>query len=146
MLPLAGQRGGVPVKVRLLAILLYSAVVLPLSCLAALPSSAQSPCSITLNVGEQGDVTSKRGDVVTVCLPLNSGTGYSWQLQVGGDAMTLQPTSTFERSGTMPGASGVTRFTMKPQSPGDYTLVFMLVPPGATGAEAGRAFFGLHVQ
>jgi predicted secreted protein len=120
--------------------------VLALSCLAPLPSSAQTPCSITLNVGEQGAITSKRGDVVTVCLPLNSGTGYSWQLQVGGDAMTLQPTSAFERSGTMPGASGVTRYTMKPQSPGDYTLVFMLVPPGSTGAEAGRAFFGLHVR
>ena len=67
-------------------------------------------------------------------------------VEVGGDAMTLQPTSTFERSGTMPGASGVTRFTMKPQTPGDYTLVFMLVPPGVTGAEVGRAFVGLHIQ
>jgi len=46
----------------------------------------------------------------------------------------------------MPGASGVTRFTMKPQTPGDYTLVFMLVPPGVTGAEVGRAFVGLHIQ
>ena len=60
--------------------------------------------------------------------------------------MTLQPTSSFERNGTMPGASGVTRFTMKPQTPGDYTLVFMLVPPGVTGAEIGRAFVGLHIQ
>ena len=123
-----------------------SIAVLALSCLAALPSSAQSPCSITLNVGKQGNVTANRGDGVTVCLPLNLGTGYSWQLQVGGDAMTLKPASTFERSATMPGASAVTRFTMKPQRPGDYTLVFMLLPPGNTGAEAGRAFFGLHVQ
>ena len=131
---------------RSLTILLRGTAVLALSFLAALPSVAQSPCNITLNAGEQGDVTAKRGDAVAVCLPLNSGTGYSSQLQVGGDAMTLKPASTFERSGTMPGASGVTRFTMKPQSPGDYTLVFMLVPPGATGAEVGRAFFGLHVQ
>ena len=120
--------------------------VLMLSFLAALPSWAQSPCNITLNAGEEGNVTTNRGDVVTVCLPLNSGTGYSWQLLNRGDATILQATSTFERGGTMPGARGVTRFAMKPQSPGDYTLIFMLVPPGVNTAEAGRAVFGLHVQ
>jgi predicted secreted protein len=117
-----------------------------LSFLAALPSWAQSPCNITLNAGEEGNVTAKRRDVVTVCLPLNSGTGYSWQLQTGGDTTTLQPTSAFERSETMPGARGAMRFTLKPQNPGDYTLVFSLVPPGANRAEAGLALFGLHVQ
>jgi len=132
--------------VRLSKILLRSAGVLLLTFLAVTSSSAQPACSITLNAGEEGNVASKRGDTVTVCLPLNSGTGYSWQVQVGGDAMTLQPTPTFERSGTMPGASGFTRFTMKPQSPGDYTLVFMLVPPGSTGAEVGRAFVGLKIM
>jgi len=137
---------GDPVTVRLIQFVLRGASALLLATLAASSSWAQSACSITLNAGEQGDITSKRGDPVTVCLPLNSGTGYSWQVQLGGDSMTLQPTSTFERSGTMPGASGLTRFTMKPANPGDYTLVFMLVPPGMTGAEAGRAFFGLHVQ
>ena len=131
---------------RLLSIPLRSTGVLLLTFAAINSSSAQSTCSITLKAGEEGNVTSKRGETVTICLPLNSGTGYSWQVQVGGDAMTLQPTSTFERSGTMPGASGVTRFTMKPQTPGDYTLVFMLVPPGVTGAEVGRAFVGLHIQ
>ena len=137
---------GAAVTVRLILIVLRSASVLLLTCLAITSSSAQSACSITLNAGEQGDITSKLGEVVTVCLPVNSGTGYSWQLQMGGDASTLQPTSTSERNGTMPGASGVTRFTMKPQAAGDYTLVFMLVPPGMTGAELGRAFFGLHVR
>ena len=137
---------GVPVTVRLLSILLRSAGVLLLTLLAVNSSSAQSTCSIRLNAGEEGNVTAKRGEVVTICLPLNSGTGYSWQVQDGGDAMTLQPTSTFERGGTMPGASGTTRFTMKPQTPGDYTLVFMLVPPGSTGAELGRAFVGLKIQ
>ena len=131
---------------RLIVILVRSAVALLLLSLGAASASAQSTCSITLNAGEEGNVTSKRGETVTVCLPLNSGTGYSWQVQVGGDAMTLQPTPTFERNGTMPGASGFTRFTMKPQTPGDYTLVFMLVPPGVTGAEIGRAFVGLHIQ
>ena len=128
-----------------MVILLRSTAVLLLSFLAATSSSAQSACSVTLNVGEQGNVTAKRGATVTVCLPLTSGTGYSWQVQDGGDAMTLQPTSTFERNGPQPGASGVMRFTMKPATPGDYTLVLMLVPPGNTGAEAGRAFFGLKV-
>ncbi len=129
-----------------------SSVLLPviglllLGSLDSSPSLAQSTCSIRLNAGEEGNVTARRGDTVTVCLPLNSGTGYSWNVQDGGDAMTLQPTSTFERNGTMPGASGTTRFTMKPQTPGDYTLVFMLVPPGSGGAEAGRAFVGLKVQ
>jgi len=131
--------------VRLIAILLRSTAVLLLSFLAATSSSAQSACSITLNVGEQGNVSSKRGETVTVCLPLTSGTGYSWRIQDGGDATTLQPTSTFERSGSQPGASGVMRFTMKPATTGDYTLIFMLLPPGNTGAEAGRAFFGLKV-
>jgi predicted secreted protein len=128
-----------------MVILLRSTAVLLLSFLAATSSSAQSACSVTLNVGEQGNVTAKRGATVTVCLPLTSGTGYSWQVQDGGDAMTLQPTSTFERNGPQPGASGVMRFTMKAATPGDYTLVLMLVPPGNTGAEAGRAFFGLKV-
>jgi Chagasin family peptidase inhibitor I42 len=114
-----------------MVILLRSTAVLLLSFLAATSSSAQSACSVTLNVGEQGNVTAKRG--------------YSWQVQDGGDAMTLQPTSTFERNGPQPGASGVMRFTMKAATPGDYTLVLMLVPPGNTGAEAGRAFFGLKV-
>jgi predicted secreted protein len=123
-----------------------SLAILLLSLFVALPAWTQSPCNITLDAGEEANVTAKRGDVVTVCLPLNSGTGYSWQLQVGTDAMTLQPTSTFERSGTMPGARGLTRFTMKPQRPGDYTLTFRLVPPGANRADAGRASFGLHVQ
>ena len=130
---------------RLIVILLRSTAALLLSFLAATSSSAQSACNLTLNVGEQGNVTAKRGDTVTVCLPLNSGTGYSWRVQDGGDAMTLQPTSTFERHGQQPGASGLVRFTMKPATPGDYTLVLMLVPPGNTGAEAGRAFFGLKV-
>jgi len=132
--------------VRLIVILLRSTVALLLLSLGATSSSAQSTCSITLNAGEEGNVTSKRGETVNVCLPLNSGTGYSWQVQVGGDAMTLQPTPTYERSGTMPGAAGFTRFTMKPQTAGDYTLVFMLVPPVATGAEMGRAFVGIHIQ
>jgi predicted secreted protein len=125
--------------------ILRSTAVLLLSFLAATSSSAQSACNITLNVGEQGNVTAKRGETVTVCLPLTSGTGYSWKVQDGGDAMTLQPTSTFERNGPQPGASGLMRFTVKPTTPGDYTLVLMLVPPGNTGAEAGRAFFGLKV-
>jgi predicted secreted protein len=129
-----------------LSIFLHGLGVLLFMSLAAGSSSAQPTCSITLIAGEQGNVTAKGGDVVTVCLPLNSGTGYSWQVQDGGDAMTLQPTSTFERGGTMPGASGTVRFTVKPQTPGDYTLVFVLVPPGSTGAEAGRAFVGLKVQ
>jgi predicted secreted protein len=124
---------------------LRSTAVLLLSFLAATSSSAQSACNITLNVGEQGNVTAKRGETVTVCLPLTSGTGYSWKVQDGGDAMTLQPTSAFERNGPQPGASGLMRFTVKPATPGDYTLVLMLVPPGNTGAEAGRAFFGLKV-
>jgi predicted secreted protein len=128
-----------------MVILLRGTAVLLLTFLAATSSSAQSGCNITLNVGEQGNITVKRGDTVTVCLPLNSGTGYSWRVQDGGDAMTLQPTSTFERNGPHPGASGLMRFTMKPATPGDYTLVLMLVPPGNTGAEAGRAFFGLKV-
>jgi predicted secreted protein len=132
--------------VRLIMIVLHSASVLLLTCLAITSSSAQSACTITLEAGQQGDITSKPGDVVTVCLPANSGTGYSWQVQMGGDASALQPTSTFQRNGTMPGASGFTKFTMKPQTAGDYTLVFMLVPPGMTGAELGRAFFGLHVK
>ena len=127
-------------------ILLRGTAVLLLSFLAVTSSSAQSACSLTLNVGEQGNLTARRGDTVTLCLPLNSGTGYSWQIQDGGDAATLQPTSTFERNGTQPGASGLVRFTMKPTTPGDYTLVLMLLPPGNTGAEAGRAFFGLKVQ
>jgi predicted secreted protein len=126
-------------------ILLRGTAVLLLSFLAVTSSSAQSACSLTLNVGEQGNLTARRGDTVTLCLPLNSGTGYSWQIQDGGDAATLQPTSTFERNGTQPGASGLVRFTMKPTSPGDYTLVLMLLSPGNTGAEAGRAFFGLKV-
>jgi predicted secreted protein len=125
--------------------ILRSTAVLLLSFLAATSSSAQSACNITLNVGEQGNVTAKRGETVTVCLPLTSGTGYSWKVQDGGDAMTLQPTSTFERNGPQPGASGLMRFTVKPATPGDYTLVLMLVPPGNAGAEAGRAFFGLKV-
>ena len=125
--------------------ILRSTAVLLLSFLAATSSSAQSACNITLNVSEQGNVTAKRGETVTVCLPLTSGTGYSWKVQDGGDAMTLQPTSTFERNGPQPGASGLMRFTVKPTTPGDYTLVLMLVPPGNTGAEAGRAFFGLKV-
>ncbi len=133
------------VTVRLILILLRSTSVLLLSLIAATSSSAQPACTITLNVGEQGNVSAKRGDTVTVCLPLTSGTGYSWQVQDGGDAMTLQPTSTFERNGPQPGASGLMRFTMKPATPGDYTLIMMLVPPGSTGAEAGRAFFGLKV-
>jgi len=124
---------------------LRSTAVLLLSFLAATSSSGQSACNITLNVGEQGNVTAKRGETVTVCLPLTSGTGYSWKVQDGGDAMTLQPTSAFERNGPQPGASGLMRFTVKPATPGDYTLVLMLVPPGNTGAEAGRAFFGLKV-
>jgi len=132
--------------VRSIVILLRSTAVLLLSFLTVTSSSAQSACSITLNVGEQGNITAKRGETVTVCLPLTSGTGYSWQVQDGGDAAALQPTSTFERSGSQPGAGGLTRFTMKPTTPGDYTLVLMLLPPGNTGAEAGRAFFGLKVQ
>jgi len=131
--------------VRLIVILLRSTAVLLLSFLAATSSSAQSTCSITLNVGEAGNVTAKRGDTVTLCLPLTSGTGYSWKIQDGGDVATLQPVSTFERNGQQPGASGLMRFTMKPTTPGDYTLVLMLLPPGNTGAEAGRAFFGLKV-
>jgi predicted secreted protein len=124
---------------------LLSACMLLFACLAT-TSSAQTTCSVTLKVGEQADITSARGDVVTVCLPVNSGTGYSWQLQTGGDATARQPTSTYERSGTMPGSPGFTRFTVTPQAAGDYTLVFMLVPPGRTAAEAGRAFVGLHVK
>jgi len=146
MLPSLPQARGDPVTVRLLSILLRGVGLLLVTFVAIRPSSAQSTCSIRLNAGEQGNVTAKRGETVTVCLPLNSGTGYSWQVQDGGDAMTLQPTSSFERSGTMPGASGIVRFTMKPQTRGDYTLVFRLVPPGSTGAEQGRAFVGLKIQ
>jgi predicted secreted protein len=131
--------------VRLILILLRSTTLLLLSFLAATSSAAQSTCSIRLNVGEEGNVTATRGDTVAICLPLTSGTGYSWQVQDGGDAATLQPTSAFERDGQQPGASGVTRFTMRPAAPGDYTLVFMLVPPGNTGAEAGRVFVGLKI-
>ena len=129
-----------------MVILLRSTTLLLLLFLAATSSSAQSACSITLNVGEQGNVTAKRGETVTLCLPLTSGTGYSWKVQDGGDAATLQPSSTFERNGPQPGASGLMRLTMKPTTPGDYTLVLMLLPAGNTGAEAGRAFFGLKVQ
>ena len=136
---------GDPITVRLILIVLRSTCVLLLSFLAATSSSAQSACSIKLNVGEEGNITAKRGDSVSICLPLTSGTGYSWQVQDGGDAMTLQPTSTFERNGQQPGASGVMRFTMRLATPGDYTLVFMLLPPGNTGAEAGRAFVGLKI-
>jgi predicted secreted protein len=129
-----------------LAILVRSIGVLLLPFLAISPSSAQSACSIRIKASEEGNVTAKRGETVTVCLPLNSGTGYSWQVQDGGDAVTLAPTSTYERDGTMPGASGTARFTMKPQTAGDYTLVFMLVPPGSTGGEQGRAFVRLKIQ
>jgi len=146
MLPSPPQTRGDQVTVRFLSILLRSAGVLLLMLLVVNSSSAQSPCSIRINAGEQGNITAKRGEVVTVCLPLNAGTGYSWQVQDGGDAMTLAPKSTFAPGGTMPGAGGVTRFTMTPQTPGDYTLVFMLVPPGVTGAELGRAFVGLHIE
>ena len=66
---------------RPILILLRSTIVLLLSFLAATSSSAQSTCSITLNVGEEGKLSTKRGDTVSVCLPLTSGTGYSWQLQ-----------------------------------------------------------------
>ncbi len=115
------------------------------TCLA-INSSAQTTCSVTLKAGEQANITSTRGAVVTVCLPVNSGTGYSWQIQMGTDAMTPQPAPTNERNGAMPGSPGITRFTMTPQAAGNYALVFMLVPPGRTGAEAGRAFVGLHVN
>ena len=115
-------------------------------CLAATPSSAQSPCSITINAGDEGNVTSKVGAVVTICLPLNSGTGYSWQVRLDSTATALQPTSTYKRNGTMPGSAGLTHFTMKPQNPGDYTLAFSLVPPGMNRPEAGHAFVTLHVQ
>jgi predicted secreted protein len=124
---------------------LLSTCMLLFTCLATI-TSAQATCSVTLKAGEQADITSTHGDAVTVCLPVNSGTGYSWQLQTGGDAKTLQPTSTYERSGTMPGSPGFTRFTMTPQTAGDLALVFTLVPPGRTGAEAGRAFVDLHVR
>src|SRR6516225_1004004 len=80
---------GDPVTVRLIVILVRSVVALLLLSLGATSSPAQSTCSITLKAGEEGNVTSKRGETVTICLPLNSGTGYSWQVQVGGDAMTL---------------------------------------------------------
>lgn len=146
MLPSPPQMRADPIRVRLLSILLCSAGVLPLTFVTIDSSSAQSTCSIRINAGEEGNVTAKRGEIVTVCLPLNSGTGYSWQLQDGGDALTLAPTSSYERNGTMPGASGTTRFTMKPQTSGDYTLVFMLVPPGSTAVERGRAFVGLKIQ
>ena len=136
---------GDPVPLPSLSVFLSSIGVLLLASLAVGSSSAQSTCSVSLNAGEQGNVIAKRGDVVTVCLPLNSGTGYSWQVEDGGDAMTLAPTSSYERSGNMPGASGVTRFTMTPRVPGDYTLVFMLVPPGSTGGQRGRAFVGLKI-
>src|SRR5262249_28752185 len=108
--------------------------------------SAQSPCSIRINAGEQGDITAKRGEAVTVCLPLNAGTGYSWQVQDGGDAMTLAPKSTFKPGGSMPGARGTTRFTMTSLTPGDYTWVFSLVRPGGPGAEPPPAMAGLHIK
>lgn len=126
-----------------------SAGLLVWMCLAVSASvavAADTTCSITLKPGEEGNLTARGGDTVTVCLPLSSGTGYSWQVQTGGDAFTLQPKSSFERSGPpQPGAAGFTRFTMQPQKPGDYTLVFMLVPPGNTAIEAGRAIVGLKV-
>ena len=55
-------------------------------------------------------------------------------------------TSTFERDSTMPGASGTVRFTLKPQIPGAYTLVFRLVPPGRSDAEAGRAVVSFKME
>lgn len=116
-----------------------------LSCLLTSAASAQTPCSITLRAGEEGNISVKQGETVSVCLPLNSGTGYAWKVQMGGDDFTLQPKASVERSGTQPGAPGFTRFTMKPQASGDYTLIFMLVPPGNRGAEEGRAFVGLKV-
>jgi predicted secreted protein len=134
---------------RFSSILGRGAGLLLLAMVAAAPApaqtGAQTACSITLGMGEEGKVTVKKGDQVSVCLPLNSGTGYSWKVQMGGDDFSLQPKATFERNGTQPGAPGFTRFTMQPQMPGDYTLIFMLVPPGQTGVEAGRSFFGLKV-
>ncbi len=127
-----------------------------LLCLAAQHSAAQSSpapspsanaaCNITLQSGEEGNLTAKQGDTVTVCLPISSGTGYSWQVQMGSDAFTLDPKPVTARAGTQPGAPATTRFTMKATTPGDYTLIFMLLPPGNSGAEAGRAFVGLKVQ
>ena len=131
---------------RIISKLGRGAWLLLLSCLlASAAASAQTACTITLKAGEEGNVTVKRGDTVSVCLPLNSGTGYSWQAQMGGDDFTLQPKPTYERSGTQPGAPGFTRFTMQPKTPGDYTLIFMLVAPGNSGGDDGRAFVGLKV-
>ena len=123
-----------------------SAGALLLASLGALPVAAQSNCTLTLRAGEEGNVTAKPGDVISVCLPLNSGTGYSWQVQMGSDTQVLDPKSTVERSGSQPGAPGFTRFTMQTRQVNDYTLIFMLVPPGNTGVEAGRALFGLTVR
>lgn len=127
------------------SILGFGAGALLMLCLAAQPSAAQTACTITLQSGEEGNLTAKSGDMVSVCLPISSGTGYSWQVQMGGDAFTLDPKPTTDRAGTQPGAPAVTRFTMKAPGPGDYTLIFMLLPPGNSGAEAGRAFVGLKV-
>lgn len=152
---LGASFGGVPAKMRSSSSLGYGAGALLMLGLAALPSAAQSPaaskpvappaCSITLQSGEEGSLTAKSGDMVSVCLPISSGTGYSWQVQMGSDAFTLDPKPSTERAGTQPGAPAVTRFTMKAAGPGDYTLIFMLLPPGNSGAEAGRAFVGLKV-
>jgi len=130
---------------RISSILSRGAGLLMLASASAVPVAAQTACSITLQMGEEGSVTVKQGDAVSVCLPLSSGTGYSWKIQMGGDDFTLQPKATIERGGSQPGGPAVTRFTMKPQATGDYTLIFMLVPPGRTGVEVGRSFFGLKV-
>ena len=90
-------------------------------------------------------MTAKSGAVVTVCLPVNSGTGYSWRIQIGGDAELLDAKSSIESTGPQPGAPATTRFTLKAPAPGDYMLIFMLLPPGDIGAEAGRVIFSLRV-
>ncbi|HEX8469557.1 MAG TPA: protease inhibitor I42 family protein [Brevundimonas sp.] len=98
------------------------------------PSTAQETGAVTLSGIANGSATLQSGQSLSVALPSNGSTGYSWQLAAY-DGAVLRPDVPFGEQVTAPHAAGMvgvggeTHWSFEAAAPGTATLLFTYSQP-----------------
>ena len=80
------------------------------------------------------------GDAIEITLPENPGTGYRWIVKTGGEPCLSLQSERFERGATVPGRSGVHRWTFRVTAAGSAALEMNYVRPWEKEAAPARSF------
>ena len=118
------------------SVALASSFALGLAALVAMAPTAGASSNKLLTV--PGKTTLAVGESADLRLATNPSTGYHWVTTVTGDksAITLSK-GVYKTLGqlNLPGAGGVTVWTITGKSPGKAKITFGTVPPGGTAAQ-----------